>query len=65
MLGVVVVHTLIPVLGKQRQQDLYEFEASLVCRTSSRTARAMKRKRLEKQNKQTNEGNILIVNELV
>ena len=32
-------HTpLIPALGKQRQADLYEFEASLVYRVSSGTA---------------------------
>lgn len=35
-------HTpLIPVLGRKRQEDLYEFEARLVYRTSSRTARAV------------------------
>ena len=31
---------LIPALGRQRQEDPCEFEASLVCRESSRTARA-------------------------
>ena len=35
-----VVHTLIPALGRQRQAGS-EFEASLVCRASSRTARAI------------------------
>ena len=35
-----VVHTLIPVFRKQRQTDLSEFEASLLYRVSSRTARA-------------------------
>ena len=34
---------LIPALGKQRQVDLYEFEASLVYRASCRTARAIQR----------------------
>ena len=35
-------HTpLIPALGKQRQVDLCEFEASLVYRASSRTATAI------------------------
>jgi hypothetical protein len=34
---------LIPVLGRQRQADLYEFEASLVYRVSSRTARGTQR----------------------
>jgi hypothetical protein len=34
-------HTpLTPALRRQRQADLYEFEASLVYRASSRTARA-------------------------
>ena len=32
---------LIPALGRQRQADLYEFEASLVYRASSRTARSV------------------------
>jgi hypothetical protein len=32
--------TLIPALGRQRQADLCEFEASLVYRESSRTPRA-------------------------
>jgi hypothetical protein len=35
---------LIPALGRQRQVDL-KFEASLVCRVSSRTARAAQRNR--------------------
>jgi hypothetical protein len=34
---------LIPALGRQRQVDLCEFEASLVYRMSSRTARAIQR----------------------
>ena len=38
-------HTpLIPVLGMQRQADIYEFEDSLVCRDSSRTTRKDTRK---------------------
>ena len=32
---------LIPALGRQRQEDLCEFEASLAYRGSSRTARAV------------------------
>jgi hypothetical protein len=49
---------LIPALGRQRQEDLCEFEANLIYRASSRTARATQRKtHLEKtknqnQNKQ-------------
>jgi hypothetical protein len=31
---------LIPVLGRQKQAELCEFEASLIYRVSSRTARA-------------------------
>jgi hypothetical protein len=33
--------SLIPALGKQRQVDLHEFEASLVYKESSRPARAV------------------------
>jgi kinesin family protein C1 len=54
------VYTLIKGLGRQRQTDLCEIEASLGCRASSRTARASqrnpvskKKKRKEKQNKKT------------
>lgn len=36
-----VEHPLIPELGRQRQRNLCEFEASLVCLASSRSARAM------------------------
>jgi hypothetical protein len=32
---------LIPALGRQRQADLCEFEASLIYKESSRTARAV------------------------
>ena len=35
--------SLIPALRGQRQEDLYEFEASLVYRVSPRTARATQR----------------------
>lgn len=46
---------LVPALRKQRQVDLCEFEASLVYKVSSRTAKATQRhpvleKRKEKQN---------------
>jgi hypothetical protein len=46
---------LISALGRQRQADISEFEASLVYRVSSRTAKATQRKPcLEKQtNKRT------------
>ena len=36
---------LIPLLGRHRQVDLCELEASLVYRESSRTANAMQRER--------------------
>jgi hypothetical protein len=39
-LGVVVPHTLVSVLRRQRQMDLCEFKASLVYIVYSRTARA-------------------------
>jgi hypothetical protein len=42
----------VPALGRQRQEDLCEFEASLVYRVSSRTARATQRNPV--LNKQTN-----------
>jgi hypothetical protein len=52
-----VVAPLIPALGRQRQADS-EFEASLVYRVSSRTARATQRNPVSKNqnnnNKQTN-----------
>jgi hypothetical protein len=44
--------SLIPALGRQRQADLCESEVSLVCRSSSRTARATQRNRVS--DKQTN-----------
>jgi hypothetical protein len=34
---------LIPALEKQRQEDLYEIEASMVYKVSSRTAKATQR----------------------
>ena len=48
-------HTpLIPALGRPRQADLCEFEASLVYRVSSRTARDTQRNPVSKnQNKET------------
>ena len=39
---------LIPALRRQRQVDLCEFEASLVYRVSSRTARATQRNPVKK-----------------
>ena len=43
--------SLVPALGRQRQGDLCEFEASLVYRASSRTARATQRNPVLKINK--------------
>ena len=50
---------LIPALGRQRQVDLCEFEASLVYRVSSRTARATQRNPVSKTktNQPTNKTN--------
>jgi hypothetical protein len=45
----VMATPLIPALVKQRQEDLYEFKASLVYRASSRTAKTLSK---TKQNKQ-------------
>jgi hypothetical protein len=42
---------LIPTLGRQRQVDLCEFEASLVYRVSSRTARDTQRNPVSKKTK--------------
>ena len=43
---------LVSALGRQRGMDLYAFQASLVCRVSSRTPRATQRTPVsEKQNK--------------
>jgi hypothetical protein len=50
----------IPVLRRQRQADLCKFEDSLVCKVTSRTARAtqrnpvLKNKAKQNPNKQTN-----------
>jgi hypothetical protein len=44
---------LIPVLGRQRQVDLSEFQASLVYRASSRIARATWRNCLKKNQNKT------------
>jgi len=44
---------LVPVLRSKRQADLHEFKASLVCRMSSRTARATQRNPVLKNQKQT------------
>ena len=46
-----MTYALTPVLQRQRQADLCEVEASLVYRTSSRTARATQRTPVSKQNK--------------
>jgi hypothetical protein len=44
---------LISALGRQRQVDLSEFEASLVCSMSSRTARAIQRNPVLKNKNKT------------
>jgi hypothetical protein len=45
---VVMAHALVVAFGKQRQSDISEFEASLIYRVSSRTARATQRNPLSK-----------------
>jgi hypothetical protein len=51
---------LIPAFGRQSQVDLCEFEANLVCRVSSRTARATQKPCLEKnKRKQSNNNNTI------
>jgi hypothetical protein len=42
-----------PALGRQRQADFYEFEASLVYRVSSRTTRAIQRTPSQKTKNKT------------
>jgi hypothetical protein len=49
---------LILTLGRQRQVDLCKLEASLVCRVSSRTARATQRNPVLKKPNQTNKQNL-------
>jgi hypothetical protein len=46
-----VVHAFSPTLGRQRQADLYKFEASLIYRSSSRTAKDTERNPILKINK--------------
>ena len=43
--------TLIPVLGRQRQVDFYEFEASLLNKLNSRTVRTTQKKPVSKNKK--------------
>ena len=45
-----VGHAFNPSIGRQRQEDLCEFEASLVYRASSRTARATSEIWFQKKN---------------
>ena len=46
------MHAFNPALGKQRQADLYELEASLVYKVSFRTARAVTQRNPASKNKQ-------------
>jgi hypothetical protein len=52
---------LIPALRRQRQEDLYEFEASLVYRVSARTARTTQRNLSRKTSKNKNKNKKLEV----
>lgn len=47
-----VVHTFIPVLGRQREEDLYEFKVSLVYVRSSRPTKATKGDSVSKTKKE-------------
>jgi hypothetical protein len=47
----VAAHTFNPCIGRQRQADICEFEASLVYRASSRTAKATQRNPVSKKKK--------------
>jgi hypothetical protein len=51
----VMAMPLIPALGRQRQGDLYKFEASLVYRVSSRTAKPTQKPCLEKEKNRAEE----------
>ena len=46
---------IIPALGRQRQVNLCEFEASLVYRASSRASRATQRNPVSKQQEKSND----------
>lgn len=50
----VVAHALRPTLRRQKQVDLCEFQASLIYRVSSKTAKATQRNSVSNQTKQTN-----------
>jgi hypothetical protein len=50
----VMVHTLMPALGKQRQINLCEFKASLVYRVNSKTAKATQRNSVSKNKTKQN-----------
>ena len=52
--------TLVPALGRPRQTDLCEFEASLVYRTSSRSARATQRNPVSRKKKKKERKNGLL-----
>jgi hypothetical protein len=51
---------LIPALGKQRQEDLCEFEASLVYRVSSTIARATQRNPVSTKQNKTKQNKMII-----
>jgi hypothetical protein len=56
-----MMHTFNSITPRQRQVDLCEFEASVVYRASSRTARATQRKPVLKNQKPTQNKNIILI----
>ena len=52
---------LIPALARQRQVDLWEFEASLVYKVSSRTARAVKQRNPVLKNKKQKQSTFTVL----
>ena len=53
---------LIPALGRQRQVDICEFEASLVYKVSPRTARALQRNTVLNTKKKKKLINSMVIN---
>lgn len=52
-----VLMTLIPALGSLRQVDFYKYEATLLYRVSSQTAKATQRKPVSKSKQTSNNDN--------
>jgi hypothetical protein len=48
----VVVHAFNPALGRQRQADFYQFEANLIYKVSSKTAKGTQRNHVSNKTEQ-------------